>query len=169
MGSKTIHGPTDQKTVSQHPTNSGRWLVLMIPIDSEGLSMWDHLHWLPYLIIFPSICGSLKTESERARVTSFMTDWYWNPRWVRTWFVPPPWWLEPDELWASFLVRTPSLISSSSISKHGHMHGAHVLITFGRYPHWIGDDQNQTCECKHRVRSQFNWLKKERFREGKQK
>ena len=35
---------------------------------------------------------------------------------------------ELDELRASFSVRTPSLFSSSSISKHGHMQGTHVLI-----------------------------------------
>jgi hypothetical protein len=40
----------------------------------------------------------------------------------------PPWWLKPDELRASFSVRTPLLISSASISKHGRMHGGHVLI-----------------------------------------
>ena len=138
MGPNTIHGPSDQKTVRRTLVDSGHWFVSTIPIDSEGLLMWDNWHWLPYLTSFPSICGSLKMEFGCARVTSFMTYWSWNPRWARTWFGPPPWWLEPDELWASFSVRTPSLISSSSISKHGRMHGAHVLITFCvtiRFPH----------------------------------
>ena len=110
--------------------DSGRWLVSTIPVDFEELLMWDHLHWFPYLISFPSIRGSSKTEPEHARVTSFMTEWFWNPRWARIWFGPPPWWLEPDEFRTSFSVRTPSLISASSISKHGRMHGAHVFITW---------------------------------------
>ena len=38
--------------------------------------------------------------------------------------------IEPDELRASFSLRTPSLISLVSIwfSKHGYMYGGHVLI-----------------------------------------
>ena len=56
----------------------------MIPIDSEGYLMWENLHWLPYLISFPSIYRSSKTEPGRARVSSFMIDWSWNLRWAPT-------------------------------------------------------------------------------------
>jgi len=56
----------------------------MIPIDYEGILMRGHFHWFPYEIIFPSICGSSKTEYVCDLDVHFTTRWYWSPRWTRT-------------------------------------------------------------------------------------
>jgi hypothetical protein len=65
-------------------TDSGRWLVSTISIDSKEILMWNHFDWLPYQIIFPSICGSSKTEFGCVLGIHFIADWSWWPRQTRT-------------------------------------------------------------------------------------
>ena len=60
-------------------------IVSRIPIDSDGILMWDYFHWFPYEIIFPSICGSSKTESVCDLGVHFTTRCSWSMRWTRTW------------------------------------------------------------------------------------
>jgi hypothetical protein len=56
-------------------TDSGRQLVLMIFIDSNGIWVSNQSHWLAYEIIFPSICGSSKMKSKSVLDVHFTIDW----------------------------------------------------------------------------------------------
>ena len=85
MGPNMIHGPIDQIRCRSTLTDSGHWLVSMIPVDSEEILMWDHLDWLPYQISFPSIYGSSKTESGYVLGDQFKANWSWRPRQTWTW------------------------------------------------------------------------------------
>jgi hypothetical protein len=64
MGSKMIHVPLEQIRWRSTLTDSRRWLISTIPVDSERILTWDHFHWLSYEIIIPFTCGSSKTECE---------------------------------------------------------------------------------------------------------
>ena len=55
--------------------DSRRWLFSMIPIDSCRIWASNQSHWLSYEIIFPSICGSSKTESGCILGVHFNADW----------------------------------------------------------------------------------------------
>ena len=65
-------------------TDSGRQLVSTIPVDSDGILKWDHFHWFPYEIIFPSIYGSSKTESVYDLGVQFNADCSWTPKRTRS-------------------------------------------------------------------------------------
>jgi len=83
MGSKTIHGPTDQKKVSQHP---GRfWMLTFSIVPLTLILMWNQGYWFSYEISFLSICESLKTESVCVFGVDFIRNYSWNPRWTPTW------------------------------------------------------------------------------------
>jgi hypothetical protein len=65
-------------------TNSECQLVLKIPIDSNVISASNQSHWLDYEIIFPSICGSSKTEFGYVLGDCFIADWSRRPKQTRT-------------------------------------------------------------------------------------
>jgi hypothetical protein len=65
-------------------TDSGRQLISMIPIDSDGIWTSNQSHWLDYEIIFPSICGSSKTEYGCILGVYFIADWSRRPKQTRT-------------------------------------------------------------------------------------
>jgi hypothetical protein len=60
----TLQGPNGPKDgdACNALIDSGYQLVLIIPVYSKGILTLYHYHWLPYQIIFPSICVSLKME-----------------------------------------------------------------------------------------------------------
>ena len=80
----------------------------MIPIDSDRILTWDECHWLCYEFVFPSIGGSLKTDSVCVLCASVLLQ---AAPWVRDG-------LELDMDWASNLAWTPllnSLVCSPSL------------------------------------------------------
>ena len=79
-----LQGPTTQKTAVQHPDRFWMSNYFDDPIYSNGILMWDHFHYLPYQIIFPSICGSSKTEFGYVLGVHFIVDWSSWPRQTRT-------------------------------------------------------------------------------------
>ena len=56
----TIHGPLAQKRWRSTLTDSGRWLISWIAVDSEQLWTWIWWRWKGYEIIFPTYKDLLK-------------------------------------------------------------------------------------------------------------
>src|SRR6266542_6260268 len=65
-------------------TDSYPDIVSTIPVDSEGVWTWDRWHWKGYLLSFPYICGSLKTEFECILGINFNADWSRTPSWAQS-------------------------------------------------------------------------------------
>jgi hypothetical protein len=73
----------------------------MIPIDSDRIWASNQIHWLDYEIIFPSIYGSLKTESRCVLGVRFIAElvqkaeadsnlnWTGPPTWLGRPWLPP--------------------------------------------------------------------------------
>jgi hypothetical protein len=75
----------------------------MIPIDSDGILKWNHFHWFPNEIIFPSICGASKIEFVCDLVTILMQT---APRLQNG--------LKVDLVWTSIFTRAPLLVLHTS-------------------------------------------------------
>jgi hypothetical protein len=104
MGSDAIHGPMAQQTVSQHQnriwtlksaqwpnrrcrstkTESERWIVSMIPVDSRWILRWNQLGCLDNLFIFPTISSPSQSESGYILGVHFSANWSWTLRWSRS-------------------------------------------------------------------------------------
>jgi hypothetical protein len=93
--SKSIQNPWDQKQWRNTWTYFGHWLVLTIPVDSEGLLMCDQLHYISYQITFQWYMDHRKWTPDvsvwpvlwqtnpggRGRL-KFMLDWASDFRWT---------------------------------------------------------------------------------------
>jgi hypothetical protein len=84
LGSTTIHGPKAKIRRRSTGAVSGRHFLLTIPVDSGIIWMWDWCHWKLYEIVFPTICGSSKSDSVCGMGVQSKADCSWTPRWTRS-------------------------------------------------------------------------------------
>ena len=73
-----------RNTVTQHPEVSGLCLVSMIPVDSEGIWMWDRWQIKGNLVSFRTIKRTSQSDSGCNLGVRFSADWSWSPNLSRT-------------------------------------------------------------------------------------
>jgi hypothetical protein len=84
MDSNWIHGPSGQNSGAAPKTVLEIGTVLMITDDSDFSWTWDQIHWKGYLLIFPCIYRTSKTEVLCNLDVNLNMRWSWTPSWTRT-------------------------------------------------------------------------------------
>jgi hypothetical protein len=78
MDSNWIHGPSGQNSGTTPKTVLEIGTVLMIANDSNFSWTWDQCHWKVYILVFPCICRTPKTEIICNLDVNLNTRWSWT-------------------------------------------------------------------------------------------
>jgi hypothetical protein len=102
MDSNLIHGPSAQNR--WRSTRKVLKICLVLTIVAYFNFSWplDQWHWKDYLLIFPCICRSPKSEVGRVLYVHLKARWSWTPSWTSTMVCVFSW------LSSTFLISAPS-------------------------------------------------------------
>jgi hypothetical protein len=65
--------------------DSGCPLLSLVPVDSDGILVWDRCHWKLYKIVLPTIYRTFKTDSVCDLGARFIAHCFCTSNWARTW------------------------------------------------------------------------------------
>ena len=83
MDSKTYSAQRPRRWWRNTETDSGRGLVSMSPVDSDGIWTSNQSHWLGTEVSFSTQVELLKSDSGCVLGNQFMTDWSWSLKQAR--------------------------------------------------------------------------------------